>query len=448
VKDDDIKRSLRLTDEQFERYKSLLTRGRIGSAEEVPGSEQIQTASNAPAQADGPSKQQKNAVGDSKKVGQKTIIDNLADFLERFVFLQNPKYYKLIAAWILATYLHTKFEFSGYLFVYSPERQSGKSTLLDVLNLLVYQSTGVQISPTEAVMFRTAEGHTHLLDEVDSWRNKDELKDVLNAGFKKGGIVIRCDKGKGGAFTPKKYSVFAPRALAGIGLSILHGTTLDRTFAVPMVRQKKDEKKERSRERVIGAQAKALKQEIESWVKEHEKAVAEKYDSADFPYLELFGDRTIDIAEPLAAIVEVAYKGHPDAVQALKHLIDAIASTRKEQQSASNDHPLLKHLLYLAETADPLVGNATELAGDCANMETPPDTYAVSRVLRLYGFKPKPIRKGGEKSLYRYSLSKAALQELVDRWASDPEAASTESEPEQSGLPGQGLDTGGLSSTQ
>jgi uncharacterized protein DUF3631 len=211
---------------------------------------------------------------------------------------------------------------------------------------------------------------------------------------------------------------------------LLHSTTLDRSFAVSMVRQKKDEKRERSRERKIGPEAKNLRVEVENWVKKYENTVAEIYDKAEFPCLESFGDRTIDIAEPLVAIVEVAYQGHPEADRAKKDLIHAIASTRREQQSASPDHLLLKHLLALAENEDPLVGNASELAAQCANLETPIEQPTVSRVLRKYGFKTKPIRKDGEKPLYRYSLSKAELMELVERWASEPETVGTEGQQE------------------
>jgi hypothetical protein len=366
--------------------------------------------------------QQETKVCGSANLDDGTTIGALAKFVQRFVFLKDATYYTLVAAWIVATYLYKKFEYMGYLFVYSPERRSGKSTLLELLNLLVYQPTGLQVSPTEAVMFRTAEGHTHLLDEVDSWRSKDDLRDVLNAGYKKGGIVARCDKGKGGSFKPTSFPVFAPRALAGIGISILHPTTLDRTFALPMVRQKKEEKRERSRERKIGPEAKKLRLEVESWVKKNENTVAEIYDRAEFPCLEPFGDRTIDIAEPLVAIVQAAYQGHPEEERAMRELVHAIASTRREQQSASPDHLLLKHLLALAENEDPLVGNASELAAQCGNLETPIEQYTVSRVLRKYGFKSKPIRKDGQKPLYRYSLTHAELKEVVERWASDAES--------------------------
>jgi Protein of unknown function (DUF3631) len=404
----------RLTPEQF---REAMERGFIGEEpreEQENGSMAKEPDEGATAMPEG-----------KRKRDGRTIIDTVANFVRRFVFLRDKTYYTLVAAWILASHLHKKFEYLGYLFAYSPERQSGKTTLLELLNLLVCESTGLQISPTEAVMFRTAEGHTHLLDEVDSWKNKDDLKDVLNAGFKKGGVVTRCDKSKAG-FKPTAYPVFAPRALAGIGVSILPLTTLDRTFALAMVRQKKDEKRERFRERKMGAEATRLKQQIENWTKENQKAVVEVYDRAEFPYLESFSDRTIDIAEPLAAIVEVACQGHPEKDRILTDLVRAVASSRKEQQSASRHHLLLKHLLHLAEAEDPLIGNATELAAQCANLEEPVDHYTVSAVLRNYGFKTKSIRKDGENPLQRYSLGRSELQELVERWVPESEGGSSQ----------------------
>jgi hypothetical protein len=94
---------------------------------------------------------------------------------------------------------------------------------------------------------------------------------------------------------------------------------------------------------------------------------------------------------------------------------------------------VLRNLLDLTELEDPLVGNASELTADCANLEPPPDSFAVSRVLRNHGFRTKSIRKDGGKPAYRYSLSKAERKELVERWTSDLKTASAETQPEQAG---------------
>jgi len=94
-----------------------------------------------------------------------------------------------VALWVVSTYLHGEFEYTGYLFPYSAGPQSGKSRLLEVLDLLVLNSSGILISPTEAVLFHTASGGTQLLDEVDSWSDRDTLRSVLNAGFRRGNTV-------------------------------------------------------------------------------------------------------------------------------------------------------------------------------------------------------------------------------------------------------------------
>ncbi len=203
---------------------------------------------------------------EASPAGKGTLLERVREFIEKLVFLPKVELYTLVATWVIATHMHQEFDYMGYLFAYSPEHQSGKSTLLKVLHLLVYESTGPQVSPTPAVLFRTAEKHTQLLDEVDSWTNPAELKDVLNSGFEKGGSVTRCDRDPRVGFKPKTFYVYGPRALAGIGVGRLHQTTLDRTFAFQMLRQNKAEKRERLRPCNHAEPAKQLKTEIETWV--------------------------------------------------------------------------------------------------------------------------------------------------------------------------------------
>jgi len=131
--------------------------------------------------------------------------------------------------------------------------------------------------------------------------------------------------------------------------------------------------------------------------------------------LEDFSDRTIEISEPLAAIIEVAYEHDPRLVHFRETLVQAIACTRREQNTSVKEHRVLTYLLDLV-TEDPVVGNAKELAGMCANSEEPMDETVISQTLRKYGFKPKSIRKDGGDPLKRYELSRASLQDLVERW--------------------------------
>jgi hypothetical protein len=372
------------------------------------------------------SKQQSNAVPGSATSAvaevEPTIVDKVEDFVRRFVFFKDDSLYRLVALWIIATHLHQEFEFMGYLFAHSAGPQSGKSRLLEVLDLLVYNSSGIDVSISEAVLFRTAYGGTQLMDEIDSQTNREVLRSVLNAGFRKGNRVRRtCRNLEGASYDIEEFPVYAPRALAGIGRGILDRTTLDRTFVLEMVPRKREERGEKFRLRIIRPEAEALKGKITDWVEKHKKEVIERYErDEEFQNLEPFRERTIDVAQPLAAILEVACKDSPDIGQERSDFVEAVSITRKDEEHLAEDLRVLRELKRQAAIESPLVGTASELAGLSGTV----DEVQVSGVLRRHGFETKSIRKGGAPK-YRYSLEHGKLEDLLAR------LAGVKTEPEQ-----------------
>jgi hypothetical protein len=284
-------------------------------------------------------------------------------------------------------------------------------TLTESLSRLIPWLT----SPTEAALFHTAKGRTQLLDEVDTWNNRDFLRVILNAGSRRGGTVVRMEKSnRQQHYKPQEFPVFGARALSGVGMYILAEATRSRTFSIAMVRQTRDERRERFRARSIKPEAGRLVEEIKGWIQVHRAAVVERYGRA-FPYLEQFADRTIDVAEPLAAVLEVAYKESPDLNRARVELLRAISITRAERIEVSAEHCILEALARAAETEDPLIGSASELANQCGKFNVKCDEYAVSRTLRNYGFESKSIRMD-DGSKKRYSLSHVELTEIFQRY--------------------------------
>lgn len=353
---------------------------------------------------------------------QPDVLAHVRAFVRRFVFFRDEAIYDLVAAWIVSTYSTDSFEYVGYLFAYSPEPQSGKSRLLQVLDLLVCNSSSPLVSPTEAVLFRTAHGHTQLLDEVDTWRNREELRSVLNAGFQFGGTVVRMRE-SGSNYDPIRFPVYCPRALAGIGTRILDATTRDRTFILAMVRQKHDERREQLRVRKLGSEVGSLRKEIANWSTANQGKIKKVYDKSTFPYLDQFRDRTIDITQPLATIIEVAYPDADRLDAAITKLLHAIAITRNEEDSAKDQHRVLRQLEHLAAAEDPLVGSATELAQRCAHLEDPPSVDDISWTLRHYEFATKNVRKGGPPK-QRYTLPRAAISEILARYGGEAGGAT------------------------
>lgn len=344
------------------------------------------------------------------------ILEKIVAFLKRFILFENPAHYTLLGLWIIQTHSMDCFDFTGYVFVYSAEKQSGKTRVLEVLDLLVANSSGVQVSPTEAVLFRTAQGHTQLLDEVDSWMNMENLRSVLNQGFKRSGKVIRMKRKEAGGYDEEEYSPFAARALAGIGKHILPDITKDRCYAIRIQRQKSEERREKLT-RKKQAEAEELRVEIENWAKENKDKIQAVYDDEDcFPYLDSFADRTIDISQPLASIVEVLFKNNPALPGVRGELVEAISSTRAENEEVSRQNRILLKLAELSIAEDPLIGNATELAERCTAAGQPATTNDISDLLQKHGIKTKSIRIHGDDPKKRYSLPSSQLVDLATRY--------------------------------
>ncbi len=346
------------------------------------------------------------------------ILADLEKYLRRFILLPDECLYSLVSLWIVGTHLHKDFDFFGYLFVHSPEAQSGKSRLLELLNESVLNPSGIVVSPTPAILYRAADNNTFLLDEVDGWNERDDLREVLNAGFQKGRNVVRCG-GKDEGYTPRSFNVYAPRALAGIGTDIIDRVTRDRTFMIRMVRQKHTERRERFQPRKIKPELDALRKGIGDWVKRNRSAVRDWYENSEMPYLQDFQDRTIDVSQSLAAILEVAYRQSEGIRATRARFAKAVGMTRGEQQTAENGHEILRELTKLAQAQDPLVGSASELADRLHSLIDGGITdKEVFPVLRRYDFTTKSTRLQGEdQPRYRYSLPYAALKDLCERYA-------------------------------
>jgi hypothetical protein len=351
------------------------------------------------------------------------IVDKIADLIERFVFLKNRSHYRLIALWIIQTHFYKDFRYTGYIFIHSPEPGCGKTRLMELARELAANPTGIEVSPTPAVLFRTAEGKTQFFDEVDTWLNGNELRSILNSGFQEGATVTRMEEVEKRR-VPSVFNVYGPRMLAGIGSTILHQTTRDRTFVIQMVRATRAERREKFRMRKIGPELAALKKEIVEWIEEFKPGVLVSYERSEteLPYLDSLRDRTQDIAEPLAAILEWAYIDAPEDIRDERRLelLEAISLTREELVDSLGDHKIVSELKRLASSDGRLIGTASELASKC-QIDPHPNEYDIAFVLRRYGFKNRNIRVG--KSVQRrYDLSREDLTDICSRFGTGKSA--------------------------
>src|SRR5680860_1235168 len=155
--------------------------------------------------------------------------DLVRQFLQRFVVL-TPEQAVACTLWVLHTWVFEVARATPYLVVMSLTKQSGKTRLLEVLELLVREPFRAD-SLTEAVVFRLIDQMrpTLLMDEVDAifaslTERTEPLRAVLNSGNRAGGRVARCVPPQ---WDVKSFSVFCPKALAGIDNGRWPDTLLD-----------------------------------------------------------------------------------------------------------------------------------------------------------------------------------------------------------------------------
>ena len=165
------------------------------------------------------------------------VLDQVAERIGHYMVLP-PGAADVTALWCAHTHCYKSFMHTPRLAANSAEKQSGKTTLRDVLAEFVARPLLTE-NTTSAVLFRLVSGQfpTLLADEYDSWlKENEELRGLLNAGHRRGAVVHRCE---GDGNEVRGFAVFAPVVLCGIGA--LPGTLHDRAIPLRLVRATKDE---------------------------------------------------------------------------------------------------------------------------------------------------------------------------------------------------------------
>jgi hypothetical protein len=211
------------------------------------------------------------------------------------------------------------FDFTPYLHVFSAEKRSGKSRLLDVFELLVknpWRDSGA----TEAVLFRKIERDkpTLLSDEIDTVFHSNandglqNIRRMFNLGFTRGNKVSRCE-GANTKFDIVEFDPFCPKVLCGIG-RCLPDTVADRALPIELVRQTDEHKAKRFRLREARQLVARIRAEIQAWSGQPDLIGA--LNSARPRMPAKIRDRQEEICEPLIAIADLAGGNWPESARA------------------------------------------------------------------------------------------------------------------------------------
>jgi hypothetical protein len=325
------------------------------------------------------------------------------ELIHRYVVM-TPEQLLVTALWVLHTHCIDAADQSPYLAVTSPRPRCGKSRLMEILQLVVVKPW-MAVMPTEAVLYRkvSKETPTLLLDEVDaifSVRNGEKyepLRAVVNVGNRQGATVPRC---VGPAHEVKEFNVFCPKVLAGIGT--LPSTVADRSIPIRLERKTREDDVRRFASREVKPKGKAVHTHVRKWAREN---VDDLKDARPVMPDEL-DDRAQEGGETLVAIADALGCGE-EARQALVALYDG---SRADDQQSVSERLLADIRTVFTHDGDPKTISNADLVGALCRMEEGEwnhwygraiEPRDISKLLRDYGVKSKPVHIAGTKGTER-----------------------------------------------
>ncbi len=348
----------------------------------------------------------------------------------------------VLAAWILHTWAFDAAETTPYIHITAPERECGKSRLMETLADLAFnpvRSGGM--TAAALVLCIDAKGPTIFLDEMDTQFGGDKeysetMRGILNEGFRKGGKFYKVG---GKNHELRELNAYCPKCLAGIGK--LPETVSSRSIAIEMRRKTHAEEVKPMRQREREILARPIRARLERWKVRGAESKLEKIRPAAIDSL---GDRQNDICEPLLAIGEVA---GGDCLLRLKSALVAVLKS-SASENVSMGVSLLKDIRSIFTERGVEKIFSKELAGALCEIEGRPwadwnrgcglRPNDLARLLGKYRIHPQKVSIGTDK-LQGYRAE--VFEDVWKRYCPAPPACAGTSEPSASSLAQSGSGT-------
>lgn len=361
------------------------------------------------------------------------ILDEVDHLLGRFVAFPSDEARWAVALWVAHTWTLAAHESTPRLALLSPEKGSGKTRTLEVLELVVPGALHT-VNVSAAALFRkVAEGRcTLLLDEADTYlglgtaQQHEDLRGLVNAGHRRGAVAYRCVVDKG--VKVEEFPAFAPAALAGIG--DLPDTILDRSIVVAMKRRAPGEHVDPFRRRKAKPAADAIAERLAEWADLHLDAI----EDADPEMPDGLVDRAADVWEALIVLGDHAgahWRGRSrTAAKALNDL--------RADRDPSLGVRLLEDCRAIFGDADrmmteQLVEGLVKLDespwGDLRGKEL--DARGLARRLRKYDVRPGQVRFS--ETVTRKGYLRAGFEDAWQRYLPPPGVPKQPEQPKQNG---------------
>jgi hypothetical protein len=353
-------------------------------------------------------------------VSPAALLDEMADIILRHIAMDRHQA-DAAALWVAHTYLTDMIDISPILIINAPEKACAKTLLQTLLGRMSYRPLPASNASLSA-LFRAVEvwRPTMLIDEADTFfRDNAELHGLVNAGYKRGGFVLRSEA-SGDSFEPRMFSVFCPKSIAGIALEKhLPDSTMSRGIVLNLRRKLPQETVQRLRHTDSG-----IFEVIASKLVRFADDYSQQIRLARPSLPDELSDRAQDNWECLLAVAECA--GPEWLARAMNA---ALSLSCASEQSTSTGNELLADIQHIFEGRQ---GTKISTADLIAALENDPEkswaTYnrgrsltprQLARQLAAYGIKSKTVRLGHANTPKGYD--EAQFTDVFARYLGTPE---------------------------
>ena len=327
-----------------------------------------------------------------------SVLRQVYDFLGRFITFPSEDAHVAVALWVLHTYLMDRWDSTPRLALLSAEPASGKTRVLEILELLVPRPIQ-PVNASSAYLFTMVGSEdglpTVLFDEIDTVfgpKAKDTNEDVrgfLNAGHRRGAVFGRAVYLGSGQRRAEELPAYCAVALAGLGW--LPDTILTRSVVIRMRRRHDGEHVEPYRRRHHKPVGDKIVRQIESWA----QLQPEDIEWPEMP--DGIQDRDADVWELLLAVADLVGGNWPVLA---REAAKALVAAGKDIEPSLG----IRLLSDIKDVFDVEALTSKELLAKLNALEEAPwgdmkgkplDERGLARRLKQFDIKPKVIRVGG-----------------------------------------------------
>lgn len=354
------------------------------------------------------------------------LLDQALEFIQRYVVLPGANELTALALFVAHSHAIDGAHATPYILIVSPEKRSGKTRVMEVLELLVanpWRLTGA----SEAAMFRkiAKDRPTLLLDELDaifgtSTERTEPLRAILNGGNRPGAAVARC---VGESKAVEDFPIYCAKVLAGIDNGHrVPDTIRDRAVTIQMQRKTNSEPIERLRYRVAKSEAEPIRDGLAAWA---DVEVTGFLREAEPEIPDELGDRSAEAWEALFAIADMAGGEWPEQARRAARALSGLEGDEKQTIGC-----LALGAIKKAFGSDNRIATADLLNAINADDELPfgswrnsngLDGRQLARLLKPYGLHPRTIWLDSDHSAKGYR--REDFLEAWERWLPPSEAS-------------------------